>query len=487
MDDVIPMNILNTDQLRALTHSNKEVSFQMQLEDEQVITIEKILRLVPKRRLVAIGSWKGESIVLKLFFHRKRASMHANKDANGSLTLQKIKIPTPPLLYKGISQDKQTQVLIFSRIFDAETLDLIWWNKARADEHIEKLKAVIVELATQHVFGVIQHDLHLKNFLATEKMIYTLDGADVELHADKLSKQMSMENIALFLSQLGTGVGDMQETLFRYYAKQRGWIVKSEDINMLFTMIKQWDDKRWGSFARKIYRDATDFQRIRTWNKKGMVYRDYTGAAFSEFIRHPDVIFSKSPDDLLKAGRSSTVIKATFDGKMIVIKRYNLKNIMHRLRRLWRTTRAEKNWRLMHKLNLFGIKTAKPIAYLEYNGLGFHGRSYYLSDYIEGQTLLSYLTNATVSEEDKMVVIEQVVLLFKKLKQLKITHGDLKETNILINQQKQPLLIDWDGAKEYVSTLLYEKGFKKEMKRFLRNFAEHPALLEMFQHRLEAL
>ena len=181
-------------------------------------------------------------VVAKLFFDTHHAKRNMEKDAAGVKTLQDYKIPTPPLLYQGTSVDKRIHILLFEQIFETQNLDQIWHNRDDVEEMLPILKPVIVELATQHVLGVLQHDLHLKNFLLTEKTVYTLDGAQVELFPNLLSKKPSVNNLALFLSQLGVGVEECQEKLFRYYAKSRGWMLKSEDINEIYFLIKKWND-----------------------------------------------------------------------------------------------------------------------------------------------------------------------------------------------------------------------------------------------------
>lgn len=459
--------------------------FEINLSDGTTVVVDEVLRTIPKRRLVGYGTWKGESIVVKLFFDPKRAKIHAEKDAKGVMNLQKIKIPTPPLLFQGVSQDKKTYILIFARVFDAQTLDALWWNRQSDESLYTRLQAVMVELATQHVYGIIQHDLHLKNFLLTEKVIYTLDGGQVELHPNKLDKKASMENIALFLSQLGVGVKTLQEHLFRFYAASRGWIIKEDDIRSLFDLIEQWNKKRWRSYQRKIGRNATDFQKIDLWNKQGMVYREYATPAFFDFLKNPDAIFLHPSSEVLKAGRSSTVIKAIFDDRTVVIKRYNLKNWLHRARRLLRATRAACVWRLAHKLNLFGVKTAKPIAYFEYNIVGFRGRSYYLTEYIAGHSLIDYLTTNKKNTDKTNNMLERVSHLISCLPLLNMTHGDLKASNILVNQQVQPILIDLDGAQEHLSMVGLQRSYKKDIKRFLENFKEYPVWNMTFKQLLD--
>ena len=57
--------------------------FQIELADKQMFTAEKVVRILPKRRLVAFGTWSGKPVVAKLFFASKHAARHVEKDAAG--------------------------------------------------------------------------------------------------------------------------------------------------------------------------------------------------------------------------------------------------------------------------------------------------------------------------------------------------------------------------------------------------------------------
>ena len=139
-------------------------------------------------------------------------------------------MPTPALLLETTSQDGHIYVLIYERIMHSENLYDAWQElKSEESKILPLLKSVIVEIATQHVLGIVQHDLHLQNFLITEKKIYTLDGAQIEKQDDLLSREESIENLSLFLSQLGMGFEQIQEKLFDHYARSRGWLTKPVD------------------------------------------------------------------------------------------------------------------------------------------------------------------------------------------------------------------------------------------------------------------
>ncbi|TAK74826.1 MAG: hypothetical protein EPO11_06350, partial [Gammaproteobacteria bacterium] len=458
--------------------------FHLSLAEDQRLFAENIVRIIPGKRLVAFGVWQDKSVVAKLFFDPKHAKRHVEKELAGLKALRDNKIPTPALYYNGWSEDKRVYVLLFERIFESKSLDEIWQEKESTESLLPLMQAIIKELATQHVLGVMQHDLHLKNFLITRKRIYTLDAAQIELFPSILSKKQSMENLALFLSQLGVGVEEHQKILFQYYAKVRGWLLKKEDIVEIFLLIKKWNDERWRQFEKKIFRSSSRFERIRDLSTFGMYDRRYAYPELMEFLDWPEAVFDHPTAVTIKAGRSATVIKVVLDQRELVIKRYNIKNLWHRLRRCLQTTRAFNSWRLAQKLCLFGVNTAKPVAFIEKRYAGFRGQSYYVTEYVAGEQANEYFQQRQAQEEKITDLVKQITTLLKNLSKLDITHGDLKITNILVDNDQHPVLIDLDGAVEHASLSSLRSAWRKEIKRLMKNFRDQPLIREKFNEYL---
>jgi tRNA A-37 threonylcarbamoyl transferase component Bud32 len=460
--------------------------FCLYLDNKQALICERIVRLIPKRRIVVYGLLNGKHIVAKLFIDAKRAKLQLEKDIAGIKLLKENKVPTPALIHQGTTLDQRAHVLVLDRITYADNLAEIWQSKHNVDTIVMlALQAVVLEIATQHVFGIVQQDLHLKNFLVTEKVIYTLDGGQIQIFPPLLPKAASMNNLALFLSQLSVDAEGYQEELFKHYAKARGWQLKPQDFVDLMLLIKKWDALRWEKFQKKIYRECTQFVGVEGWRFKGMYDREYTGPELMDFLASPDSAFKNNKAEILKAGRSATVIKVTLDDRDYVIKRYNIKNMWHRLRRCLRQTRASLSWRLAHKLRLFDVPVARPVAFIENRLAGLRGSSYYVTEYVSGEHAGTYfdrhLNNNTLITE----MVKRIHLLLKRVSKLELTHGDLKITNILVNTDHQPVLIDLDGALEHMSLSGLNKTWEKELERFLRNFDVDSIIRKQFEAEFE--
>lgn len=460
-----------------LCHADFQFATPFVLELEQgELYAEKIVRLMPGKRMVVFGVWRGVEVVAKLFFDKKNSERHFKADLAGIKSMQEYKIPTPALCYSGKDAENNIDVILLEKINHTQDLEALWFNHGAVETTVPLLHLLMIEIATQHVLGVRQQDLHLGNFLFARNVIYTLDGAQIEIQKNMLQRQESIENVALLLSQLGAGVETLQISLFLHYAKARGWLVKPADMTEIKFQIRKCDVQRWQHYQKKIFRDSTDFIKIHRFGMQGAARRDCMGADLKAFMQDPDSVFARTDAVMLKNGRSSTVIKIQMDGRDVVVKRYNLKNAFHRMRRLFRQTRAAHSWRLAHKLKLFNLNTPLPIAYLETNWFGMRGKSYYLAEFVAGTDVKEFLIPYAAQLYEVASVIKNVCTLLAALESIEVTHGDLKATNIIIDASQQPYLIDLDGAAEHFSAAGLKRAAQEEKQRFLRNFADYPEI-----------
>lgn len=454
------------------------------LQDSEIpLYCEEVIRFIPKKRLVAFGEWGNQKVVIKLFFEKGEAKRDAVRDATGVLALMECNVPTPKLLYQGSEDKKRVYILIYERIMDAESFLNIWQNKKSAEELIPLLRALIVEIATQHVLGILQKDLHLNNFLVTEKCIYTLDGGQISKIHHPLDEERSLEYLCLLLAQFGVGMRDIQNDLFKYYAKLRGWILKPKDITKFKKKLAQLSEERSARYRKKVFRSSSQIKRVKKMTRAILYDRSYETPAFLKFLENPDKIFENQDVQLLKKGRSSTVAKVTLDNRVLVVKRYNLKNGLHRLRRLFRNTRARKSWCMSQHLFASGIKTAKPVACIENRFLGFRGTSYFVMEYIDGPHIGEYFRDFDQNNMAFKEMAKSMAALIANLSELRITHGDLKMTNILIHNHI-PYLIDLDGISEHSSKKSLHAAWAEELQRFMRNWEHQPHILALFKNEL---
>ena len=155
---------------------------------------------------------------------------------------------------------------------------------------------------------------------------------------------------------------------------------------------------------------------------------------------------------------------------------------MHWLKRFWRPSRAWHSWVEAHRLELLGIATPQPLAMIERRRLGLRARSYLITDYVDGQDIIAcfapYVDGAP--PEHELLALEQ---LLAALIRERISHGDLKGTNVLWLDGSWSL-IDLDALQQHHDHARFRQAFAKDRERLLRNWPVESALYRLLDNRL---
>jgi tRNA A-37 threonylcarbamoyl transferase component Bud32 len=186
---------------------------------------------------------------------------------------------------------------------------------------------------------------------------------------------------------------------------------------------------------------------------------------------------------VLKHDGTTTVAAVQANGTAWVIKRYNTKNAWHALRRTLRRSRALNCWEMSACFLDAGIAVPAPVAYVERKLGPVRGRSYFLYEYVDAEDLLSYMKHHGRSD-DLEGVVRRITTLFAVLRIARITHGDMKATNILVDAERRVTLLDLDAARRPARTRDFEQGHARDRSRFLENWRSDPELMERFDQAL---
>jgi serine/threonine protein kinase len=225
-----------------------------------------------------------------------------------------------------------------------------------------------------------------------------------------------------------------------------------------------------------------EFVTIKNWRQRLICHKHYYSAALAQALSDSEALLQNNSIQYLKQGDTTTVALLELDGHRLVVKRYNLLNLPHRLRRSLRPTRAWISWCYAHYLLQLGIATPQPVAMLEQRFGPFHGTAYYICEYVEGVSAFDFFTkNSLQNNLDKLAVQKTIVTLLKNLAQAHLAHGDMKATNILINQDKlQPYLIDLDAMRYIHNQRRWLRAKQRDWRRFMLNWQKHPEIYAAF-------
>ena len=484
------MNFLMDSQKLRSAGRTIDVPFQLQINcvdgiSELVCT--EVLRVLPGKRLVCFGEWNGRHVLVKFFLAPRSATRHCTREKRGVMALRKGGIKTPDLLFKGTLSPDNTPLVGFQRIMHAQNLAETWEQLADEDLRVTLLNQAVGVIADQHEAGIKQEDIHLGNFLITDKDVYTIDGdaVDAKLMGKPLPKRKSLKNVALFLAQFQPIYDDITLIAFQNYAKERGWQGTGPLRTRLIREIHRNRNVRKKEYLKKIFRECTPFVCRRSWNQYLVCDRNFYTEEIAGFIADPDAVVDSGK--VLKDGNSATVSLVDLGGKHFVVKRYNIKSILHGLKRCIRPSRARISWRNAHRLSfILGIPTPKPIMLIENRCGPFRSTAYFISEYIEGSDLYNLLHSNGAKGISQAEIIALSGDLLRMLANASISHGDFKATNFIFSNRKL-FVVDLDAMREHRFRWRFRRAFKRDLKRFMQNWADLPVIDKLVRDKMTDL
>ncbi|MBN2454964.1 MAG: hypothetical protein JXB29_00265 [Sedimentisphaerales bacterium] len=410
----------------------------------EFLVCTKLLRAVPGSRAVYNATWEAREVIAKVFGRRLRAKRHLKREWDGLCLLLDRGMNVPKPLFYGRTESGQ-YVIVIERIEDSQTaLDLFQAAKTHR-EKFELLSILFRHLAGQHSKGVFQRDLHLGNFLIKRKQVFMLDPAQVRFYRKQVPKRRCISQLASLARYLRSEDVESLSELCRQYACARNWKFGKSDETLFRKQLTVHRKRAIKTGLKKLLRTSKRYLRIKSGKYRGVFDRGFCrGAEPVEFIKQVDPMMDSG--QILKKGNTSYVSHFKWNGKDIVVKRYNHKGVWHSLRHTIKGSRARRCWLYAHWLLMLTIPTAKPLAFIECYEGPVLWKSYFFTEYVAGRTLREFLGNSNISNQERSRQIQQIEKIIHRLNAYRLTHGDLKFSNILLTDEG-PVLTDLDGMR----------------------------------------
>jgi tRNA A-37 threonylcarbamoyl transferase component Bud32 len=452
--------------------------FILTLPDASNFVCHEVVRLIPNRRLVCRGVWNKRAVFMKIFMG-KAASAYAQRDKQGVESLLAAHIATPELLYDA-AINSDISVLVFAAI--------IWHQQPSS--RLALAKALVHTIAQHHHAGLIQTDLHLKNFLVQsptsgQLQIYTLDGDGIRQLRYVCSKSQRLTNLATLFSKFDVLDDVWMPELYQLYCSQMGIVSTIDGEADIWYRTQKIRHQVAASYAdKKVFRTCTDVKVTQNFSQFVAITSDFNDEilALASLDQH-----LAEPQRNIKNGNTCTVAKAELAGREVVVKRYNIKNSWHGLSRAVRVSRAAKSWANAHRLIISNIATAKPLALLEQRMGCLRRRAYFLAEYVDAPDALQFFAQCLPLEQKETVARNLASLLYK-LYLLKYSHGDCKASNIKI-VNSEPVLIDLDAMQVHAGGILsdwcFEKKHIKDLQRLMKNWENDQETTKLLKHALQ--
>jgi tRNA A-37 threonylcarbamoyl transferase component Bud32 len=449
-------------------------------EDLCSLELHRLFRVLPGKRIVALARCEGRDLVVKLFFAKGRWQHHVERELRGIQALQAADIPTPELIATGSSDDGACGVVLMQYLQGSESIGACWSRSDRGAA-LALLHHVVALVARCHDRGLVQKDIHLDNFLLQGEQLYLLDAAALEQYSgerESVDSVTSLRNLALLLAQFPAGNDVHADALYEHYRTLRSQLDIGSDLELFTALIRKKRIERLTFLRGKLYRETSANACLQTWSRFAVYQRDMESQELQQILCEPETLMTRG--NVIKAGNSSTVVKLKINGRVCVLKRYNLKNHWHRVRRLLRPSRAWVCWGNAHMLEMLGVETARPLLMLERRFGPLRKEAYFLSMHAAGDDALQFLGTVPVDSPALDRVLGWFQELFILMQRYQIVHGDMKASNFLVGGTGL-IVLDLDGMHQEFDPRRFAVAHGKDLQRFAKNWQSNTALTAKVQ------
>jgi tRNA A-37 threonylcarbamoyl transferase component Bud32 len=444
-----------------------ECPFQLEVQRTRPLRAERLtcialLRAVPGTRYVYDAMWNDRQVVVKVFCRRLNARRHLRREWRGWKRLEMRQLNAPKPLFCGRTSGGWAAVT--EKIENAHNASALWDQCGTIEQKTDLLCRISGELARLHRQGAVQTDMHLGNFLVRDDEVFVLDPAMMRFRSGEVGRSRAIGQLARLVSILNEEETAVADDIVAAYARARGWSWQRQDLSRLRAMRRRRRSRAIERGLRKFLRNNRRHQVIRGGGWRGIAERVFFEAAGIDAL-------SSQLDDAMQAGqickdgRTSFVARTDLGGVDVVVKRYNHKGWIHSLRHTIKRSRARRSWVNGHRLCLLGISTPRPLAYVERWKGPLVWCSYIVTEYVAGGRVSDLLRDKKIGAKERRERITEVEDLLRRLGDLRISHGDVKHSNILIGRDG-PVLTDLDAITVHRWRWTSEVRHRKDMDRF---------------------
>lgn len=421
------------------------------------------LRSVEGRRKVYDAVWDNRPVIAKVFDRGFGAERHVRKEWNGLQKLAQRGLAAPEPLFRGRTEDDKWIILMEKLEKTATLLDVL--NETEDSDSKQNLLISFSRvLAKQHSLGVVQEDLHLGNFLFDGSQVYTIDPWQMKFSSGEVSRRRSISYLALFVRYLPARDTEAIGRVCEEYFKARGWQMEQRDQSLFKSRLVSHEKSTIKKSLRKCLRTSKRYLCVDAGSHRGIFARSLcAGADPQEFIRRIDDLMDAG--EVFKKGNTCHVSRVQWNGRDVVIKRYNHKGLFYSLRHSFMRSRARQGWLHGHRLAMLGVATPAPLACVEQYRGPILWQSYLVTEYVGGRKLYAYMSDRSTTKEQGETAIAEVMHLLDDLDKHRISHGDLKHTNILLTD-RGPALMDLDGMCVHRLGWTYSRKRAKDLAHF---------------------
>ncbi len=430
---------------------------------EELLNCTAVLRTIEGKRIVCDAIWGQKNVIVKLFTIKIISSYYAKKEWKSLCLLFKKGIDAPKPLFYGPGKDGGWAV-VTEKIMNSQSALEVFKKASDESARLNLLIAICRKLAELNKAGVMQEDFHFENFLVTSGRVFVVDSARMRFFREELSRAKSISQIGSLLLCIPSEEASLKRKLLCEYAKIRGWEFNQADEQCLQRAMYLSTRGNIHMIAKKCLRtNKRDFF-LKSSDCIGVAKKEFLGSIDADgFLERIDKMHQDGR--ILKDSNTSFVSVINWDGREVVVKKYNHKGLFHSLRTTIKGSRAKKSWQNSHILKEIKIPVPKPFAYIVRRRNGVVWESYFISEFVNGKNLYDFMRDKNITDTQKDEMVGQIMVMLKQMGKYNIGHSDLKHSNILIIGGK-PLLIDIDAVRVFKWRWLYSIRARKYLSSF---------------------
>ena len=421
-----------------------------------------------------------------------------------AFTKRGVPVPQPVLWGEKEGKGGSIRSVVITR-FEENCLPLseVLETKARfAGEQRRRITIQIGEaLARMHAAGGRHDDLHAGNLMVQDNG-ETTKVFIVDLHQVAMKRSLPwntrLKNLGRLLggTQRFLTLTDKQRCLRAYLEALSDWKPpfprEREARRSMGKGIQIFAEKdfrkRWRRRLAKCTEEGKRFQRVRCGPYTGWIRAGWDVPGFLEVLTDPNGWIDSERCEVIKHTPSTTVARAAIEGfdAPLFVKRYNRKDLWERTKNLFRRSRAMKVWRSAYALELLGIPTPLTVCALEKRRGPLLLEAFLFTVWIEGgigfddfyRDRCAPDAAPPLNPKTRRALEKEVARLFRELHSHRISHGDLKGRNVLLNPKQpapfEPQFVDLDAMT--LAPLRFRRSRVNDLSRLLFSVYPIPSL-----------
>jgi len=222
--------------------------------------------------------------------------------------------------------------------------------------------------------------------------------------------------------------------------------------------------------------------RRRTWRRVLLADRALEPELVDRLWNDADAVVDAG--EVIKLGDRCTVVTIEHQNERYVLKRFNRRDPVHSVLHWPLRSRARWCWINARRLLAAGLNTPRPLACVEARFGPLRDRSFALSAFVEGETLIDVVCNDPPDDRLNRLA-EQFAHMWRELDRLRLGHRDMKATNFIVDKEDRLWMVDLDAMRRYPPGFLFARRRAKDLRRFMKNWRDQPEAAQVFRARID--